>query len=181
MTKEVIIIGAGPGGLAAAIQLAAAGVRVKVLERLPLIGGRTSTIEADGYKFDLGPTFFLYPRVLNEIFKSAGTTLEREVAMVRLDPQYRIQFGAGGKMDCTPNVAEMEKQIAALSPGDAPNFNQFLRENRTKLALMEPCLETPFHGWGSMLNKRLLKMLPMLRPHQSVDTYLQRFFQLSWR
>ena len=143
MTKEVIIIGAGPGGLGAAIQLAAAGVRVKVIERLPLIGGRTSTIEAEGYKFDLGPTFFLYPRVLNEIFRSAGTTLEREVEMVRLDPQYRIQFGAGGKMDCTPNVAEMEKQITALSPADAPNFSQFLRENRTKLALMEPCLETP--------------------------------------
>ena len=177
MTKEVIIIGAGPGGLATAIQLAAAGVRVKVIERLPLIGGRTSTIEAEGFKFDLGPTFFLYPRVLNEIFKSAGTTLEREVEMVRLDPQYRIQFGAGGKMDCTPNVAEMEKQIAALSPNDAPNFNKFLRENRTKLALMEPCLETPFNGWGSLLNKRLLKILPMLRPHQSVDTYLQRFFQ----
>ncbi|MEI2723889.1 MAG: phytoene desaturase family protein [Verrucomicrobiota bacterium] len=177
MTKEVIVIGAGPGGLGAAIQLAAAGVRVKIIERLPLIGGRTSTIEAEGYKFDLGPTFFLYPRVLNEIFKSAGTTLEREVAMVRLDPQYRIQFGAGGQMDCTPNVAAMAKQIAALSPADAPNFHKFLVENRTKLALMEPCLETPFNGWGSMLNKRLLKMLPMLRPHQSVDGYLRRFFK----
>lgn len=177
MTREVIIIGAGPGGLGAAIQLAAAGVRVKVIERLPLIGGRTSTIEAEGFKFDLGPTFFLYPRVLNEIFKSAGTTLDREVEMVRLDPQYRIQFGAGGRLDCTPNVAEMEQQIAALSPADAPNFNKFLRENRTKLALMEPCLETPFHSWGSLLNKQLLKMLPQLRPHQSVDTYLQRFFR----
>ena len=177
MTKEVIIIGAGPGGLGAAIQLAAAGVRVKVIERLPLIGGRTSTIEAEGYKFDLGPTFFLYPRVLNEIFKSAGTTLAREVQMVRLDPQYRIQFGAWGKMDCTPNVAAMEQQIAALAPADAPNFSKFLAENRTKLARMEPCLETPFNGWGSLLNQRLLKMLPLLRPHQSVDTYLRRFFQ----
>lgn len=177
VTKEVIVIGAGPGGLGAAIQLASAGVRVKVIERLPLIGGRTSTIEAEGYKFDLGPTFFLYPRVLNEIFKSAGTTLEREVPMVRLDPQYRIQFGAGGQLDCTPNVAEMAKQIAALSPADAPNFNRFLRENRTKLARVEPILETPFNGWRSLLNKKLLPVLPMLRPHQSVDTYLQRFFK----
>lgn len=177
MTKETIIIGAGPGGLATAILLAASGVKVKVIERLPVIGGRTSSIEANGYKFDLGPTFFLYPRVLEEIFHAAGTTLREEVEMVRLDPQYRIQFGAGGRLDCTPNIIEMERQIAALSPADVPGFRQFLAENRAKLAAMEPCLETPFLGWQDLLQMRLLKMLPMLRPHQSVDTYLKRFFK----
>lgn len=177
MSKQVIIIGAGPGGLASAILLAAAGVRVKIVERLPIIGGRTSSLEADGYKFDLGPTFFLYPRVLEEIFRAAGTTLQSEVEMVRLDPQYRIQFGAGGKLDCTPDIAAMEKQIAALSPKDAPGFRRFLTENRAKLEHMEPCLETPFHGWKDLLQARLLKMLPELRPHQSVDTYLKRFFK----
>jgi phytoene desaturase len=95
MSKQVIIIGAGPGGLASAILLAAAGTKVKIVERLPFVGGRTSSIEADGYKFDLGPTFFLYPRVLDEIFRAAGTTLRDEVPMERLDPQYRIQFGGG--------------------------------------------------------------------------------------
>jgi phytoene desaturase len=177
MTKQVIIIGAGPGGLASAILLASQGVKVKVLERLPLIGGRTSSLEADGFRFDLGPTFFLYPRVLEEIFRVAGTELRREVELVRLDPQYRILFGAGGQLDCTPDLARMEKQISALAPADAPGFRRFLAENRTKLALMEPCLETPFNGWSSILNRRLLKMLPVLRPHQSVDTYLKRFFQ----
>lgn len=176
MSKQVIIIGAGPGGLASAILLAAAGVRVKIVERLPIVGGRTSSIEADGYKFDLGPTFFLYPRVLEEIFRAAGTTLQSEVEMARLDPQYRIQFGAGGKLDCTPNIAAMEQQIAALSPKDAPGFRRFLSENRAKLEAMEPCLETPFNGWKDLLQARLLKMLPQLRPHQSVDTYLKRFF-----
>ena len=90
MNKQAIIIGAGPGGLASAILIAAAGVRVKIFERLPVLGGRTSSIEADGYKFDLGPTFFLYPRVLNEIFRAAGTSLRAEVEMIQLDPQYRI-------------------------------------------------------------------------------------------
>lgn len=102
MSKEIIVIGAGPGGLATAIQLAAAGVRVKILERLSVIGGRTSRIEAQGFKFDLGPTFFLYQRVLEEIFEAAGTKLQREVEMVRLDPQYRIQFGAGGEARLHP-------------------------------------------------------------------------------
>jgi phytoene desaturase len=176
MSKQVIIIGAGPGGLASAILLAAAGVRVKIVERLPIIGGRTSSLEADGFKFDLGPTFFLYPRVLEKILAAAGTSLRNEVELVRLDPQYRIQFGAGGQLDCTADIGAMEKQIAALAPADAPGFRRFLDENRAKLAAMEPCLETPFLGWQDLLQMRLLKMLPMLRPHQSVDTYLKRFF-----
>ena len=176
MNKDVIIIGAGPGGLASAILLAAAGVKVKVLERLPTVGGRTSSIEADGFKFDLGPTFFLYPRVLEEIFAAAGTSLRDEVEMVRLDPQYRIIFGEGGELHATPDIARMEQQIAAIAPDDAPGFRRFLDENRTKLARMEPCLETPFLGWQDLINMRLLKMLPMLRPHQSVDTYLAASF-----
>ncbi len=175
--KEVIIIGAGPGGLASAILLAASGVKVKVIERLPTVGGRTSSIESDGFKFDLGPTFFLYPRVLEEIFATAGTSLRAEVEMVRLDPQYRIIFGGGGQIDATPDIARMEQQIAAIAPGDAPGFRRFLDENRTKLARMEPCLETPFDGWQDLINMRMLKLLPMLRPHQSLDTYLGRFFR----
>ena len=152
-------------------------MKVKVIERLPTGGGRTSSIEADGFKFDIGPTFFLYPRVLEEIFAAAGTSLRAEVEMVRLDPQYRIIFGGGGQIDATPDIARMEQQIAAIAPGDAPGFRRFLDENRTKLARMEPCLETPFLGWQDVINMRLLKLLPMLRPHQSLDTYLGRFFR----
>jgi len=176
MSKHVIIIGAGPGGLSSAMLLAAAGVRVTLMERLPHVGGRTSTLEAEGYKFDLGPTFFLYPRVLGEIFTAAGRDLHQEVPMVRLDPQYRIQFGAGGKIDATANPERMEREIARLSPADAAGFRKFMTENRTKLALFEPCLEQPFLGWQDVVNLRLLKMLPMLHPTESVDTYLKRFF-----
>lgn len=174
---EVIIVGAGPGGLAAAILLASAGVRVKIFERLPVVGGRTSTIEADGFKFDLGPTFFLYPRILDEVFRAAGTSLQAEVPMVRLDPQYRIQFGKQARLDATPDLARMEQQIAALAPADAAGFRRFIAENRTKLDAMQPCLESPFSGWKSLLSLRLLKMLPMLHPTESVDTYLKRFFK----
>ncbi len=175
--NSVVIVGAGPGGLATAIQLASAGVKVKVIERLPMVGGRTSAIEADGFKFDLGPTFFLYPRVLEEIFAAAGTSLEREVPMVKLDPQYRIQFGDGGEINATPDIARMEREIASICPDDAQGFRRFLDENRAKLKAAEPCLESPFLRWQDLINTRLLKFLPLLRPHQSVDTYLKRFFK----
>lgn len=163
--------------MAAAIQLASAGLKVKVVERLPVVGGRTSVIEAEGYRFDLGPTFFLYPKVLREIFAGAGTELEREVELVRLDPQYRIAFGGGGRIDATPNVRRMEEQIRALSPRDAGGFRRFLAENRTKLELMQPCLQSPFLSWRDVLNRRVLKLLPWLHPAQSLDRYLERFFQ----
>ena len=177
MNSSVIVIGAGPGGLAAAIVLAGAGLKVKVLERRPTVGGRTSAIEEGGFKFDLGPTFFLYPRVLEQIFADAGASLRDEVEMIRLDPQYRIIFGEGGQLDATSDIAAMERQIAKIFPGDAAGFRRFLDENRAKLRRMEPCLENPFLGWRDLFAARLMAMLPMLRPHQSLDSYLKRFFR----
>ncbi len=177
MSKEILVIGAGPGGLATSMLLAASGARVKVVERLPVVGGRTSSIEASGYRFDLGPTFFLYPRVLEEIFAASGFNLRDEVPMVRLDPQYRIQFGSGGRLDATADVDRMQEQIRRIAPEDAGGFERFLAENRTKLHLMEPCLESPFLGWGSVLQARMLKLLPWIRPHQSVESYLKKFFK----
>ncbi len=177
MSKQVTIIGAGPGGLASAILLAASGQRVRVVERLPFVGGRTSTIAAEGYTFDLGPTFFLYPQILREIFATAGANLDAEVPMTRLDPQYRLVFGAGGELRCTHDVSSMERQIAAIAPRDATRFRAFLDENRVKLKAMMPCLQQPFLAWTDLVNLRMLKMLPLIRPHQSMDTYLGRFFE----
>src|SRR4051812_27225383 len=101
---HVVIIGAGPGGLAAAMLLRSAGLHVTVLERQPQVGGRTSTIYANGFRFDAGPTFFLYPRVLEEIYATAGRDLRQEVPMARLDPQYRLVFGSGGELLATPQI-----------------------------------------------------------------------------
>ena len=157
--------------------LASAGVKVKIFERMPIVGGRTSTLQAEGFKFDLGPTFFLYPSGVGGNFRHGRGRPPEEVELVRLDPQYRIIFGAGGELQATPDIARMEQQIARHRAEDAPGFRNFLEENRFKLDRMLPCLENPFLGWGDVLNMRLLKMLPMLRPHQSVDTYLCRFFQ----
>ncbi len=175
--KHIIIVGAGPGGLGAAMLLARQGHRVTVVERLPQVGGRTSTIEADGFKFDVGPTFFLYPQVLEEIFAACGRNLRDEVKLVKLDPQYRLTFGAGGELNCTPNVEQMEAEIARLAPGDAPHFRRFLDDNRQKLAQFMPCLQTPFHSWRDVANRRMLKLLPTLKPWQSLATNLGTYFK----
>ncbi|MEL7337680.1 MAG: FAD-dependent oxidoreductase, partial [Planctomycetota bacterium] len=144
--RKVIIVGAGPGGLATAMQLAAAGTDVTVLERRDRPGGRTSAIEIDGYRFDCGPTFFLYPRILQEVFQSVGYDLFEEVPMKRLDPQYRLTFGGGGRLDCTPDMEEMDRQIAKFSPDDVGKLKRYMDENRVKLQRFRPILERPFQS-----------------------------------
>lgn len=174
--KKVLVIGAGPGGLATAMLLAKAGLKVKVFERLAQVGGRTSALEGDGFRFDCGPTFFLYPAVLEEIFARVGRNLRDEVPMVRLDPQYRLVFGAGGSIDATPDLARMEQAVAAVSPPDVPGVKRFLDENRAKFRRFRGCLEMPFLGWRDVLSRRMLKLLPVLRPWQSLDRELKRYF-----
>ena len=175
--KRVVIVGAGPGGLATAMLLARSGVDVTVVEKQARVGGRTATLEQDGYKFDIGPTFFLYPRVLKEIFADAGYDLSREIPMKRLDPQYRLIFGDGGQIDATSNVERMEKQIAAISPQDAVEFKNFLQHNREKLASFLPVLETPFERWTDLLKPEMLKLLPLMKPWLSLDGDLRTHFK----
>ncbi len=173
---SVIIIGAGPGGLAAALLLAHAGVSVRVIERLPRVGGRCSAIEERGFRFDLGPTFFLYPLVLKRIFRLIGRDLHAEVPMVRLDPQYRLVFGEGGELRCTADMTRMAAEIARFAPRDAANLPKYLAENRHKMASFRPILERAFLGWKDLASWDLMKLLPVLRPWRSVDSDLKRHF-----
>jgi phytoene desaturase len=174
---KVVIVGAGPGGLAAAILLARSGVDVTVVERRNVVGGRTSTMEREGFKFDTGPTFFLYPRVLREILAAAGRDLDQEIPMHRLDPQYRLVFGSGGELLATPNLQRMEQAIAQLSPEDARGFHRFFCDNRNKLEKFTPFLESPFASWRDLAKLDMLKLLPLLRPWRSLDADLRSYFK----
>jgi phytoene desaturase len=174
---RVVIVGAGPGGLASAMLLAKAGLEVTVLEKRGTVGGRTSTMELDGFRFDVGPTFFLFPQVLREIFAATGHSLEKEVPMVRLDPQYRLVFGGGGKVDATSHVERMKREIAAISPADAARLEDYFRDNREKLLRFTPILQTAFESWRDLVKPEMLRMLPLVRPWRSLDSDLRKYFK----
>ena len=131
----------------------------------------------NGFKFDTGPTFFLYPRVLREIFAAAGRDLDEEIPMYRLDPQYRLVFGSGGELLATPDLERMERAIAQLSPEDARGFHRFFCDNRNKLEKFTPFLESPFESWRDLAKLDMLKLLPLLRPWRSLDSDLRSYFK----
>ena len=144
---SVAIIGAGPGGLASALLLAKSGVKVTVFERSERVGGRNKVFERDGFKFDLGPTFFHYPEVIEDIFQAIGLDAHQELKLKKLDINYRLIFGQGGMLDCTSDVDQMCERIAELSgEKNAQGFRKYLEDNRLKLDKSKQCLQEPWFG-----------------------------------
>ncbi|MDX1570052.1 MAG: phytoene desaturase family protein [Xanthomonadales bacterium] len=176
MDRNVVIVGAGPGGLASAMLAARMGCKVTVLERAGQVGGRTSTLETDGFRFDRGPTFFLYPDILRSIFEACGRSLDDEVELTRLDPNYRLVFEGGGQVDSTCHVERLKEQIATISPEDAAHVDAYMADNKVKLDRFRPILETPFLRHRDFFKLPLLELLPLMRPWATVDRDLKRFF-----
>ena len=176
-TPNVAIIGAGPGGLASALLLAKAGVNVTVFERSAAVGGRNKVFERDGFKFDLGPTFFHYPEVIEDIFKAIGMDAHEELNLHKLDLNYRLIFGQGGQLDCTSDLEQMTERIRDLS-GDtnAEAFKRYVVDNRLKLAKSKACLQEPWYGPTDLLSKRAMRVAGVLRPQRSVAGDLMKLF-----
>ena len=174
---NVAIIGAGPGGLASALLLAKSGVDVTVFERSSAVGGRNKVFERDGFKFDLGPTFFHYPEVIEDIFKAIGMDAHEELNLHRLEMNYRLIFGQGGQLDCTSDLDEMTERIRGLSGDSNANaFRRYVADNRLKLQKSKACLQEPWYGPTDLLSKRALRVASVLRPQRSVAGDLMKLF-----
>lgn len=175
--KKAVIVGAGPGGLASAMLLRASGAHVTVLERSDRVGGRTSAFRQDGFTFDVGPTFYLYPEILREIFAACGRSLDDYVSLTQLDPMYRLQFDDGTTFEATADVERLSEQVARIDPEDAKNVAPYLAENRAKFDRFRPILQRPFHGPLSLFKADLARAFPLFRPWNTVDQDLNRWFR----
>tara|TARA_Y100000768_G_scaffold216663_1_gene163280 strand:+ start:176 stop:1735 length:1560 start_codon:yes stop_codon:yes gene_type:complete len=175
--SDVVVVGAGPGGLACSMLLAKAGINVTILEKSDDVGGRTRVFEKDGFKYDNGPTFFHYPEIAEEIFEALGLDAREELGLIELNPNYRLVFGAGGSINASTDLEDMVSQIGELCGEDNANgFRRYIEDNRTKLKLSKNCLNTPWRGPADLLSRRALRVAKVLRPWRSVSSDLSKMF-----
>jgi phytoene desaturase len=127
-TKSVIVIGAGIGGLTAAIHLARFGLHVMVVEKNSRPGGRCDRLSRDGHHFDTGPTLFVMPRLYEAEFKSLGTSLHEQLELLPVDPTYLLIFDNGTKLELTSDMKSMQAQLESIQPGSFEGFQRYLQE-----------------------------------------------------
>jgi phytoene desaturase len=123
---HAVVVGAGFGGLAAAIRLLVRGYRVTVIDRLDQPGGRARVFRQDGFVFDAGPTVITAPFLLEELWSIAGRTMSAHVTLVPVDPFYRIRFADGTVFDYSGDAERMREQVRRLAPGDVEGWERFL-------------------------------------------------------
>ena len=176
MSRRAVVIGAGFGGLAAAIRLQAAGVQTVILEKRARPGGRAYVFEDQGFTFDAGPTVITAPDCLEELFTLAERPMSDYIELIQLDPMYRLSWEDGYQLDYTSDLERMSAQIAVRNPADVDGYRRFLeyseavfQEGYVKLAA------TPFLDWWSMI--RSAPALVSLQSYRSVYSMVARYIR----
>lgn len=127
---DAVVVGGGVGGLAVAIRLAAAGRRVRVLERSDHLGGKLTVRVRDGFHFDIGPSLVTMPHLFDEVLSLSGTGLTQRVDMVRLDPAFHYQWPDGSHVTVSDDPAATSAALDAFSPGAGTGYERFLIRGR---------------------------------------------------
>lgn len=123
-----LVVGAGFGGLAAAIRLSVMGYRVEVLEKLDGPGGRAYVRRQDGFTFDGGPTIITVPFLFEELWAMCGRKLADDIDLRLMDPFYRVRFDDGSHFDYSGDPDRMRAEVARISPSDLAGFDRFVQE-----------------------------------------------------
>ncbi len=174
MSKSIVVIGSGFGGLAAAIRLQARGYRVRLLEARDQPGGRAYVYHQDGFTFDAGPTVITAPFLIDDVFRAAGRETSEFLDIVPVDPFYRIEFHDGRAFEYNGNAAETERRVSAFAPGDLDGYRRMLRDAEAIFAKGFVELSTkPFLHFSDML--RVAPDLIRLQSYRTVYGFASRY------
>lgn len=176
MRKRVVVIGAGPGGLASAMLLARRGFEVKVFEKQPVIGGRNSEVKLGDFRFDLGPTFLMMKFLLDELFEEADRTASDYLDFKLLDPMYRLNF-AGKSLLARTKPEEMQAEIERVFPGEGAALGRFLEREAVRFRKLYPCLQKPYQSALDLFSPTLLAAVPHIAPGRSLHHVLSSYFR----
>ena len=135
--KKILVIGAGLGGLSAAISLASEGFEVTVVEKNDKVGGKLNVLTRDGFSFDLGPSILTMPHIFEALFTKVGKRMVDYIAIQPVLPHWRNFFEDGTVMDLTPDRVAMDAELAKISPADTEGFHAFLEYSRKLCAITE--------------------------------------------
>ena len=177
-TDRVVIVGAGLGGLACALHLAAAGRQVTVVEREPVPGGRAGRLVDSGFEFDTGPTVLTMPSLIEEALAAVGERLTDWLELQPLDPAYRAHFPDGSTIDVIADTARMAGEVSRVcGPREADGYLRFVDYARElwrleRRSFIDRNLDTPF----DLVNLNLLKLLGM-GGFRRLQTKIGQFFR----
>lgn len=175
--KKIIIIGAGLGGLSAAIRLAVSGFSVVILEKNANAGGKVNLVEADGYKFDTGASLLTMPHVLREVFEFAGRRLEDYLDIEPVEPICRYFWSDGTRFDASQDLQKTEREIEKLAPRDVANFQKYLADARRKYEIAgKTFLAHALNDLPRLLRPKFFKDLFAISTLKTLDEHNQKYF-----
>jgi phytoene desaturase len=173
---KALIVGAGPGGLSAAINLAGLGLDVTVVEKEAIPGGRMRGLTMGAYEVDTGPSIMQLPQIVEGIFRRAGKRIEDYVTLKRLPENTRLHFWDGSRLDTHWDQEKMKAELARLDPKLVPAYEKWMALSRDKyFVAYEKFLAHPANDL-SYFNP--MRMLPTVRfkPWQTLYAHLDEFF-----
>ncbi len=176
---SVVIIGAGLGGLAAAIRLAARGATVEIFERNPTPGGKVNLHRAAGYSFDTGASLLTMRHVVGDLFAAAGgRRLEDYLDLRPLDPICRYRWPDGTTFDASSDLDKTEAEIERIAPGDVAGFRRFLADARRKYEVAERTfLAHSLNDLPRLLRPRYARDLAAISSWRALDAHVARHFR----
>jgi phytoene desaturase len=179
LSNSVIIIGAGLGGLAAAIRLATQGARVTVLEKNCSLGGKVNIHRAAGYSFDTGASLLTMRHVLAELFSSAHRSLDDYLELVPLEPLCRYHWPDGTTLDASTDAFKTEREIARIaSPEDVAGFRAFLLDAQRKYEVASRTfLAHSLNDFPKLLRPRYARDLAAISSLRTLDSHVRRYFR----
>lgn len=173
---HAVVIGAGFGGLAAAVRLGARGWRVTIVEKLDAPGGRAYVFREGGFTFDAGPTIVTAPYLFEEIWALCGRRLADDVDLRRLEPFYRIRFDDGDVLEAWSDHARMRAEVARIAPAEVEGFDRFMQASeRIYKVAYEEMAALPFQDFSTLV--RSIPDLVRLRGYTSVHAEVARYFR----